>query len=179
MKRVFMIGVIFLFIGVTAAIAADTKTDYDHSVDFRKFHTFAWRTAKPDGNGVVNNSLVMSRIQEAIGEQLTSKGLTQATNNPDLYVVAHVGTKNMQDIDYWPTGWRHWRWMGPHVTVQRYVEGTVIVDLVEAKSNRLVWHAVTTDTGDDLLDVQSAKKVDKMVVDSFKHYPPETRATTR
>ena len=176
MKRVLMTGAVSLLFLVSVAIAADTKKDYDHSVDFRKFHTFALKMPKSNPEGVVNNTLVMSRVQEAIGEQLTAKGMTQASANPDLFVVAHVGAKNMDYIDYWPSagGWRHWRWMGPNVTVQRYVEGTIIVDLVDAKANRLVWRAVTRETADDLLSVQSEKKVDKMIADSFKHFPPET-----
>src|ERR1041385_3340891 len=157
MKRVFMSGVISLLFLATVAVAADTKTDYDHSVDFKKFHTFTFKEPKRDANGVVNNSLVMSRIREAVSEQLTAKGMAPATNNsPDLYVVTHVGAKDMADVDYLPVGgWRHWRWMGRDVVVQRYVEGTVIIDLVEAKTNQLVWRAITTETGDDLLDVQS------------------------
>src|SRR5262249_23542201 len=115
-------------------------------------------------------------------EQLASKGMTPATNgNPDLYVVTHVGAKNMEDIDYLPSagGWRHWRWMGPDFVVSRYVEGTIITDLVEAKTNRLVWRSITTENGENLVDVQSEKKVDKMIADSFKHFPPKTEASVR
>jgi hypothetical protein len=176
MKRILVTGVVFLAL-TAVAIAVDTKTDYDHSVDFSKFQTFAWKAAKPEnnGNGVVTNSLVLSRIHDSVAEELRSKGIVENRSNPDLYVVTHVGAENQQDIDYWPRagGWRQWRWMGPNVIVQRYVEGTIILDMVDAKTNQLVWRSVSTETGEDLVDVQSEKKVDKMVGSALKHFPAE------
>ncbi len=44
-----------------------------------------------------------------------------------------------------------------------------------AKTNQLVWRAISTDTGSDLLDVQSAKTIDKMVNESLEHFPPKTK----
>jgi uncharacterized protein DUF4136 len=174
MKRILVAGVVFLALSAVA-IAVDTKTDYDHSVDFSKYRTFAWKAATPENNGVVTNSLVLSRIHDSVAEELRSKGLTENRTNPDFYVVTHVGAENLQDIDYWPPfgGWRHWSWMGPDVIVQRYVEGTIILDMVDAGTNRLIWRSVSTETASDLVEVQSEKKVDKMVESALKHFPPE------
>jgi hypothetical protein len=44
---------------------------------------------------------------------------------------------------------------------------------MDARTNRLIWRAIETDTGSNVLDVQSAKKVDKMAADAFKHFPPK------
>jgi hypothetical protein len=167
---------VFTFLMLTAgAFAASAKTDYDHSVNFEKYSTFAWKNYGARSNGIVNNSIVASRIQNAVNEQLTKKGLREDDRNPDLYVVTHVGAKNMTDIEYMPAvgGWRHWRWMGPDMFVNRYVQGTTIIDLVDAKTNELVWRAISTDTGSNLVDVESPKKIDKMAVDAFKHFPPK------
>src|SRR5262245_13939054 len=156
------------------AFAMSAKTDYDHSVNFENYRTFAWKNYRMPANGIVNNSIVESRIQSAVDEQLSKKGLRKVDRNPDVYVVAHVGAKNMADVEYVPAGgWRHWRWMGPDVFVNRYVEGTTIIDIVDAKTNELVWRAIATDTGSNVLDVQSEKKIDKMAVDAFKHFPPK------
>jgi hypothetical protein len=180
MKRMLVTGVVFLALSAVA-IAVDTKRDYDHSVDFSKFRTFAWKAANPESNGVVTNSLVLSRIHDAVSEGLRSKGIVENRTNPDLFVVTHVGAENQQDIDYWPSvgGWRHWGWMGPDVIVQRYVEGTIVLDMVDAKTNQLVWRSVSTATGSDLIDVQSEKKVDKMVASALKHFPPEDTPRSR
>lgn len=57
-----------------------------------------------------------------------------------------------------------------------YVEGTIIIDMVDAKTNHLVWRAITTKTGSSLIDVQKEKKVDKIVSDAFKHFPPSSKS---
>ena len=162
-----------VFLSLTAGAFASTKTDYDHSVNLEKYQTFAWKTYGTLGNGIVNNSIVASRIQNAVDEQLMKKGMREDDRNPDVNIVAHLGAKNVSDIEYMPAyGWRHRGWMGPDVLVNRYVKGTTVIDIVDAKTNRLVWRAIATDTGSNVLAVQSAKKVDKMAADAFKHFPP-------
>lgn len=51
-------------------------------------------------------------------------------NEMAVYIVTHLGARNMTDIEYLPGvgGWRHWRWMGPDVLVNKYVKGTTIID---------------------------------------------------
>jgi hypothetical protein len=92
--------------------------------------------------------------------------------------VAHVAAKDVRDVDYLPPlpGWKNWGWMGRDKVVHEYTKGTIILDLVDARSNKLVWRAVTTDTASDLLDVQSAKNVDKMITDSLEHFPPKNKS---
>jgi hypothetical protein len=175
MKRIMTIGVLVLALGAVG-LAVDTKTDYDRSADFTKYRSFDWKAPK-SANGVVANSLVLSRIETAVREQLGTKGLRYDAANPDLHVVPHVAAKDIRDVTYLPplAGWKNWGWMGPDKIVNNYVKGTIILDLVDAKSNQLVWRAVTTDTESDLLDVQSAKNVDKMITDSLKEYPPKNK----
>ena len=162
-----------VFLTLTAGAFASTKTDYDHSVNFEKYQTFAWKNYVKPGTGIVNNSIVASRLENAVNAQLLKKGMREDDRNPDVYIVAHLGAKNVSDLEYMPAyGWRHWRWMGPDVFVNRYVEGITVIDVVDARTNQLVWRAIETDTGSNVLDVQSEKKVDKMAADAFKHFPP-------
>jgi Domain of unknown function (DUF4136) len=65
---------------------------------------------------------------------------------------------------------------GPSVTVTPYVEVTIVLDMVDANTDRLVWRAISTKTGSNLIDVQKEKKVDKMVSDAFKHFPPSSES---
>ena len=175
MKRILLTGVMLLAIGAVG-LAVDTKTDYDRSTNFANYHSFGWKAPKTPGNEVVSNSLVLSRIRDAVAENLSSKGFVQNATNPDIYIVAHVSAKDMKNVDYLPPlpGWRNWGWMGRDKVVYEYTKGTVILDVVDAKSNRLIWRAISTDTGSDLLDVQKEKTVEKMVSKSLEHFPPKT-----
>jgi len=161
-----------LLTATTAAFAVAAKTDYDHSVSFQSYRTFAWKYSETRGTGLVNNSIVADRIRNAVDEQLIKKGMSEDNRNPDVYVVARVGAREMAGVEYVPApGWRHWRWMRYDMLADRYVEGTTIFDIIDAHTNRLVWRAVATDTGKNFIDVESEKKVDKVAADAFKHFP--------
>jgi len=113
-----------------------------------------------------------------VNEQFSEKGLRRDVQNPDIYLVAHVSAKTLQDVNYWPAnGWGGYGWgWGPSVTVTPYVEVTIVLDMVDAKTDRLVWRAISTKTGSNLIDVQKEKKVDKMVSNAFKHFPPSSES---
>src|SRR5262245_49820495 len=105
-----------VFLTLTAGAFASTETDYDHSVNFEKYQTFAWRNDRMPANGIVNNSIIKSRLQRAVDEQLMRRGMREDNRNPDVYVITHLGAKNMADLEYFPAyGGRYWRWMGPDV----------------------------------------------------------------
>jgi hypothetical protein len=42
---------------------------------------------------------------------------------------------------------------------------------VDAKTDQLVWRSISTKTGGNLISVQKAKKVDKMMEEAFEHFP--------
>jgi hypothetical protein len=45
---------------------------------------------------------VLSRIEGAVNENLSEKGLRRDVQNPDIYLVAHVSARTLQDVNYWP-----------------------------------------------------------------------------
>lgn len=177
MKRV-MLQTLGALVFLASFAYADVKTDYDHSVMFGQYRTFTWKMPTPQTpNGIVNNSLVANRIEQAVDRQLRSKGLQQATGNPDLYVVYHIGAKREKDLEYFPSlgwGWRYRRgWWGSDAYINRYIKGSVVIDLVDVHTNQLVWRAFLTDTGSHLSDVQSNKTITKLVDRAFKQFPPK------
>ena len=171
MKVSLIAAAMVLMLASVGAVTADTKTDYDHHVNFANYHTYAWKNL-PSEDPIVNNSLVQSRIRNAVNEKLSIRGFHEVKQNPDLYLVAHVSAQTVQDIDYYPSGWGWGYWGAPSdVFVYRYVEGTIIIDMVDAKINRLVWRAICSKTGSTLISVQKEKKIEKMVTEAFEHFP--------
>jgi hypothetical protein len=62
--------------------------------------------------------------------------------------------------------------MGTSTTqVRTYTEGTLIVDIWDAKKKELVWRGVGSDTVSSNPE-SNAKKIDQVVADMFKRYPP-------
>jgi hypothetical protein len=179
-SRLGILGII-VALGITGCSTLSVSTDYDRSATFTGYKTFDFIPA-PE----VKNQLVRSRIEDAITKQLVAKGLTRSSDNPDLLIAGHAKLSSEVHFDTtsYGYGWGGWGgyWgpyggyggMGTSTTVAREVPvGTLIIDLVDAKSKKLVWQGVASDT---LNPNASAEERDWRINDAmqkmFAGYPP-------
>lgn len=157
----------------------EVRTDFDSSVDFSAFHTFAFTgLTDRDQGGVLDNALVRKRIEDIVGQELTAKGLRQVglEDHPDLLVHFWVGVKDKQIVEstgpYY--GGRYGRGPGPYgggVTTYEYEEGTLIVDLAESSKKELVWRARIVGIMAESTE-QNTEMVKAGVAKAFENYPP-------
>jgi hypothetical protein len=115
------------------------------------------------------------RIIEDIDSQLAAKGLTKVDQNPDLQVTYHAGLRQEKSATVYGMG-GGWRMGGGMGQIQPNIEnvGTLVVDLADAKTNRLAWRGVASDALSDKSD-KNAKKLQKTVEKMFKKYPPPSK----
>jgi len=142
LRQAFAYLVASIFACAVGCTSIDVKTDYDQSTDFRKFKTFAF-AGMTDLNqaGVLSNSLIRKRIETAIGQELTKKGLRSVTlaQNPDLFVHYWMGVKDKQVVEATAPAMGGYGWYGRYgyggsyggVTTYEYQEGTLITDLID------------------------------------------------
>jgi hypothetical protein len=152
------------------ALAQKVSTDFDPNVDFSAFKTYAWAKGTPSPNPIGEQ-----RIQDAVNKALQAKGLKLVTDNPDLAVATHAVGKEEKELV--STGYGGpYRWGGGMGTtsVNTYVKGTLAVDLYDAKTKKLAWRGVGTDTMSDKPE-KNAEKVNKAVDKMFKTYPPKKK----
>jgi hypothetical protein len=65
-----------------------------------------------------------------------------------------------------------WGWGGPGAVIYTYLQGTLIVDLYDAKTRKMVWRGVATDTVSDKTSTNT-EHIDKAVGKMFDKYPPD------
>jgi hypothetical protein len=142
------------------------KSDFDPNANFAQYKTFDFmphRTSNP-----LNNK----RIEAAIEQELIAKGMQkQAAGKPDLLVAYHTNVKDKIDIDTY--GYRYGRYgrrVGTYTTVQKYQQGTVVVDLVDAKERELVWRGLAKGEAGDSV---SKEKIDDTIAKILAEYPPQ------
>jgi hypothetical protein len=157
--------------------AAGVEVDWDNEVDFSQYKTYAWMDGTP-----VPNQLMQRRIEAALEAELEGKGLTKATGTPDLYVVSHGSLDEEKSIHSSSfgyaggpgrRGYRGWgRGRGSMTTTARVTEveiGNLVVDLVDAGKDELVWRAVGSGT------LKKPEKMEKVIPKAakkmFKKYP--------
>jgi hypothetical protein len=117
------------------------------------------------------NSLLDKRVKTAVNTQLTAKGMTQSATNPDMYVMYHTGTQEKVSItDY---GYGYGRY-GGGTDVHQYTQGTMIVDLVDAKTKELVWRSAASGALAANPDpATAAEKIDGIIQQMLQNYPPQ------
>jgi len=170
-----------LLLAATVAVAQDVKTDFDHTANFSRYKTFMWIKQPNPGN-----PLMKQRIIDAVNAQLQVRELREVSSNADLGVSANVATQERHTLqsfydDFPGWGWRHFWGPGPgSVTtyVDTYEVGTLVVDLFDTQSKRVVWWGTATDTVSSKPE-KNTKKLDKSVEKMFKDFPPQAPRTTR
>lgn len=180
--RLFSLVMLICFAALAAGCSSiSIKNDFDREADFTAYRTFAWLqepvTAIGDADAArQKNTLLDKRIRTAVETELQAKGMTVNTENPDLLVVYHTGVDNKIDVTDWgysyPTRYGGW-YGGSNVDVYEYKEGTLIVDLIDSKSQQLVWRGDATKTLEDNPSPERMEQNLREVVGRmFANYPP-------
>lgn len=162
-------------------------TDYSPATSFSQFRTFAL-VSSPDT--VAAQQLLDQRVRNAVQAQLASKGLTQADRqDADLYVGYGMVDKTHKEIytyrDGWGWGggwgWRSYRWgvawpMSTQRRIDTYTDGTVVVNLIDAKTKQVVWQGEVADVVNLPVGnpVHATKQIDGAVAKLFAKYPPQS-----
>ncbi len=164
------IGLTLMFAAVS--FAQHVKTDYDHNVNFGQYKTYSWEKVQ------TKDPLLVDRIKAAVNGALAAKGWTEVPSGGDVEVFAIETTQNQQTLDTFYNGFgggRRWGFGGGFgdatTTVETYKVGTLVVDLFDAKTEKVIWRSSSSDTLSDKAD-KNTKNLDKGVEKMFKNFPP-------
>lgn len=131
----------------------------DSHTDFARFKTFDWGPADalPAGDPRLDRSgFFQDHMQGAVEKQMLLKGYrhTSERETPDLRIHFHAVTRERMNVEASDArrGLCEAVYCGGGVGV--FEEGTLIVDVIDARSNRLVWRGWAQDTVGDSLENQ-------------------------
>lgn len=170
-----------LILAAAAAACSVPKIgyDYDRSTNFSRYHSYAWAVGAQEqtGDRRLDSALVDTRIRTAIDTQLRAKGyVASSTGRPDFLVAYHLGMKDMMK----GASTQHYIGDRAHGTftttsdIQPYNEGALSIDIVDAKSQQLVWQASTKAEVDQSLGPSERDaRVNNVVRAMLSHFPPE------
>ena len=171
-----LVSIATFFVFIAASFAEQVKTDYDHSANFGQYKTYSWEKVQ------TKDPLLVDRIKSAVNSALVAKGWTELPSRGDVEVFAIETTQNQQTLDTFYNGFgggRRWGGFGGFgdatTTVETYKVGTLLVDLFDAKTEKLLWRSSSSDTLSDKAD-KNTKNLDKGVNKMFQHFPPAQSA---
>ena len=157
------------------AVAQKTNIDWDRSANFSNYHTYMWEKSPHPAKGFWDQ-----RIMDAVDKELQAKGLTKVDSNPDMWAVYSNSIHDQKQVvgtgyGFGPGwGWGYW---GPStVNYNTYVtrQGTLVVELADAKDKELLWRGSATDTISDNSN-KNINILNKAVAKLFQNYPPKEK----
>ena len=173
-KQYFFILLAAVSLGVTSCSPFQVKSDYAATANFANYKTYLLRT-----DDLKLNDIDKDRVLNELSKQLQAKALI-AAQNPDLIVNVKVTHKKVQDITTsygggfgWgrPYGWGGGFGMG-NTWTNNYNSGTIILDMIDAKTQKLVWQGIGSG-----LSVDSPKskqrQIPEIVAEIMANYPPQ------
>jgi hypothetical protein len=167
MKTRFALCVLAICLISTIARAQQVTVNYNHSQSFAQYQTYAW-----GGNNAnqIKNSILAQSAQQDINTALQGKGLkmVQENQNPDLIVVASGGLKEQTSYSAW--GMRGIGGGMGGITPEQNVEGTLIVDLYDAKAQSLLWRGIAQNSLNSNGE-KNQQMVEKAVTKMFQQWP--------
>ncbi|RPI67455.1 MAG: DUF4136 domain-containing protein [Ignavibacteriae bacterium] len=149
---------LFIAATITACSSFDVTTDYNPATDFTAFRTFAIkREAKIPGDVLQQNNFTRDRVFIGLENALLARGFQSVDEREaDILVLTYAGIKERMNMNTYTTamgpGWGGgWGGMGmgpgwggggafaTQTVVTHFNEGTLYIDILDAKEKALVW----------------------------------------
>jgi hypothetical protein len=149
----------------------------ERGTDFSRYHTYSWGPADalPIGDPRLdNNPIFRDYLQGAVERGLTKHNLLLVPDSarPDLLIHFHGSVRQIFDVA--AADRDHGVGMASEISVVDYDEGTLVIDLVDARTNRLVWRGWAIDSLSGILDSQGRmeKKLNQAVTTMLANFKP-------
>jgi len=171
---------------LTACNGFSVHYDFDRSAGFAGYKTFEWFQPGPGGPkpAVPENPIMDRRVRRIVEQELAAKGLRREPGGePDLKLACYPVYRNRVVQTYsgmgpgWGWGWgmRPWGY-GPAFGFQEtrsYREGTIVLEMVDARSSQMVWQGAAEGALTGLRDPQDAEEqVTAAVRKLLEKFPP-------
>jgi hypothetical protein len=170
MKTLKFLSLIIL-ITLSSCSSVRVNADYDKKVSFSNYKSYAYLKSGIDKAEI--SDLDKKRILNAIDEIMPAKGLSKS-DTPDVLI--SIFTKERERVDVYQNygfgwGWNPYWGMG-YSNVTTTPEGTLFIDIIDAKTKELVWQG----EGSGYLTKKTEKKdarIKEFVSKILEQYPPK------
>jgi hypothetical protein len=149
----------------------------ERGLDFTPYRTFDWGPADalPTGDPRLDQDpFFKDHVEGAVERQLALKGFEQsaAGGSADLLIHYHASIDTRIDVRKAHT--RYGYCTGQDcVDVIEYEAGTLVLDVVDARTNRVIWRGWAQDAVEPILNNQDrmARKIDEAVTRMLEQFP--------
>lgn len=170
----FAAATLLLTLGVSGCVTMNVASHVERDIDFTQYHTWDWGQADalPTGDPRLDaNPFFNDYLQGALERAFARRGYARAAPNgmPDLLVHYHANITQRFQVgepvnctagDCQPS-------------VVDYEQGTLVIDVVDTRTNRVVWRGWAQDSVQGVIDNQDRleRQVDEAIRKVMAQFP--------
>jgi len=188
MKKLTLLMIALLMLGVSPAFAQDIRYDFDKDKDFSKYKSYKWVPIK---GAQLPDDLTTKKIVSAIDAELATKGLSKTEDEKaDLYIGIQTAIGTEKEFTSFNTGWGSgpgwgggWYGYGGMSTSTTYgststvYTGQLDLSMYDPIAKQLVWRGAASKTLDPKAKPEKKEKnINKAVAKLLKNYPPKPKS---
>ena len=156
-------------LAVTGCATMNVSSHVRSGVDFTQYRTYDWGAADalPTGDPRLDkNPFFQDHMQGAVEKQMAAKGFERAAaGTPDLRIHYHANITQRIDIDRADRDRGYCYEDDCQAGVIEYEAGTIVLDFVDTRTNKVIWRGWAQDSLDGVLDNKDRmeRKIDEAV----------------
>lgn len=165
---------VLLIAALTSCSSMRIDSDYDTSASFSGFKTYSWmaRQQQASRDPRLDSTLLESRVSAAVDRELSAKGYAKVPlEEADFLVAYHVTREGRMQLH--TMGGPGWGWGGTTTHVEKYEEGTLILDVIASDGRMLLWRGTATARIDESAGAEKReKRINEAVRRMLQRFPP-------
>lgn len=163
-----------------AATACATMTVSSHvqsGLDFSQYRTYEWGPADtlPTGDPRLDQDpFFQDHMMGAVEKQMAARGYVRSTSEmPDLLIHYHASINQRLDVAGVDRERGYCYDDDCNVKVLNYEAGTLVLDIVDRRTNRMIWRGWAQDSVEDVLNNRErmARKINEAVTRMLARLP--------
>lgn len=180
MRRILELMTVLAASAVVASCATsiNVSSHVERGLTLAPYRSFAWGPADalPTGDPRLDGDpFFKDHVQGAVEKQLAARGIELVTTaQPDLLIHYHANIRQRIDVNRVDRPYGYCAETNcPPETIQ-YEAGTLVLDFIDARTNRLIWRGWAQNSVEDMLHDRDkmAKTIEQAVTQMLKRLPP-------
>ena len=174
MQKKYYIWLLAISLGLTSCSPFQVKSDYAMDANFNNYKTYKLRI-----DDLNLNDIDKDRVLNEVSKQLQMKGL-KVSESPDLIVNIKANHKQINDVQgspygmYGGFGYGGFGFGMSRTFSNNYNQGSLVVDLIDAQSQKLVWQGIGKGISVDSPRAKQ-KQIPEIVAEIMANYPPNMK----
>lgn len=178
-KKYFIV-LFVLFMAVACSHGPKIHTNFDETIDFKQYKKFAFFKQLDTDHRY--QTLVSQHLKKATTDEMQKRGYVLDQANPELLINFNTNVENKQSVQQVPStmgmGYYGYRgryyynaWPSYETHIDNYQEGTVNIDLVDKKQNKMIWEGVAVGRLNKEIRQNTLPVLEKVVSEIFAKFP--------